>query len=91
MKGLTEETGMMSHSKKKNKDMPSSQQKKKHQITYLAFRVRQIVLRKLAKYKLFSDTTDTKAYIAILLRRCSFRIQTKWFKLWITFFVPDIG
>jgi len=30
---------MMSHSKKRNKDMPSSQQKRKHQISYLAFRV----------------------------------------------------
>ena len=39
-KAMTEETGpTMSHSKKKNKDLPSSQQKRKHQITYLAFRV----------------------------------------------------
>jgi len=30
---------MMSHSKKRNKDMPSSQQKRKHQISYLAFKV----------------------------------------------------
>ena len=38
-KNITEETDMMSHSKKKNKDLPSSQQKRKHQITYLAFKV----------------------------------------------------
>jgi len=30
---------MMSHSKKRNKDMPSSQQKRKHQISFLAFKV----------------------------------------------------
>jgi len=30
---------MMSHSKKRNKDMPSSQQKRKHQISYLAYKV----------------------------------------------------
>jgi len=30
---------MMSHSKKHNKDMPSSQQKRKHQISFLAFKV----------------------------------------------------
>jgi len=31
---------MMSHSKKRNKDMPSSQQKCKHQLSFLAFKVR---------------------------------------------------
>jgi len=30
---------MMSHSKKRNKDMPSSQQKRKHQLSFLAFKV----------------------------------------------------
>ncbi len=41
MKHITEETGLdrKSHNKKLNKDMPSSQQKRKHQITYLAFQV----------------------------------------------------
>jgi len=34
---------MMSHSKKRNKDMPSSQQKRKHQISYLAFKVGRFV------------------------------------------------
>lgn len=39
-KSLTEETTVvMSHSKKRNKDLPSSQQKRKHQITYLAYKV----------------------------------------------------
>ncbi len=37
-KNLTQETELHSHSKK-NKDLPSSQQKRKHQITYLAFKV----------------------------------------------------
>lgn len=32
---------MMSHSKKRNKDMPSSQQKRKHQISFLAFRAKE--------------------------------------------------
>ena len=37
-KGLTEESEMVSHSKK-GKDLPSSQSKRKHQITYLAHKV----------------------------------------------------
>merc|ERR1712150_218729 len=44
MKTLSEEqptSQMMSHSKKKNKDMPSGQQKRKHQITYLAFKAKE--------------------------------------------------
>lgn len=41
MKNLSQEVDpVMSFSKKRNKDMPSSQQKRKHQITYLAFKVR---------------------------------------------------
>ncbi len=39
MKHMTEEKEMRSFSKK-GKDMPSSQQRRKHQITYLAFQVR---------------------------------------------------
>lgn len=38
-KNLTIEQNMTSHSKKRNKDMPTSQQKRKHQITYLAHQV----------------------------------------------------
>ena len=37
-KGLTEESELVSHSRKK-KDQPSSVQKRKHQITYLAHKV----------------------------------------------------
>jgi proline-rich protein PRCC len=39
-KHLTEEVSGFSYSKKKNKDMPSSVQKRKHQITYLAYQVK---------------------------------------------------
>ena len=38
MKHMTEEQDMRSYSKK-GKDMPSAQQRRKHQITYLAFQV----------------------------------------------------
>lgn len=38
-KNLTIEQNMTSYSKKRNKDMPTSQQKRKHQITYLAHQV----------------------------------------------------
>lgn len=42
-KHLTEEVAGFSYSKKKNKDMPSSVQKRKHQITYLAFQVKILI------------------------------------------------
>lgn len=42
MQNLTEET--VQKSSKKRHDMPTQQQKRKHQITYLAFQVSQVSL-----------------------------------------------
>ncbi|XP_033109378.1 proline-rich protein PRCC-like [Anneissia japonica] len=57
LKSISEEKQPMTYSKKKNSDLPSSQQRRKHQITYLAFQAKE---RELALKNQWSQNRMTR-------------------------------